>query len=352
MAIRVVVAGAGGARGRDWLGEIKARRGFEPACCVDTDEDALRQTAADYSLSPSQCFLSLEEALDAHPADAVIIATPADEHVKACEAALRHGRAVLVEKPFTTTLGDAVRLVSLAQEKARPLLVAQNYRYMRAFKGVRRLLREGALGRIGLVTSQYYRVPHQMRASLARLEHSVLWGIGVHHLDALRYVLDQKAERVAADSFTLPWGKLPAGASMRVMLQFAEGTRAIYSATYESSGHEYFEGGQEFYARFTGERATLHLFHRWLVLCERGRLPRFIRRGRRTMSEEQVILGQLESSIKDYPSYEAETSGRDNLQTMAIVEASLLSVREGRTINPQELLHEAQACAASLSHRA
>src|SRR5205823_2108421 len=64
------------------------------------------------------------------------------------------------------------------------------------------------------------------------------------------------------------------GASLRVMLTFEDGARASYSATYESSGHEFFERGQEFYTRLVGERATLHVFQRWLVLCERGRWPR------------------------------------------------------------------------------
>ena len=102
-----------------------------------------------------------------------------------------NGRAVLVEKPFTTNLADAVGLSHLAEERAVPLLVAQNYRYMRAFRTVRRLIQDGALGRVGIVTCQYYKVPHEMVASLAQLQHSVLWGMGVHHLDALRYVLNR-----------------------------------------------------------------------------------------------------------------------------------------------------------------
>jgi hypothetical protein len=140
------------------------------------------------------------------------------------------------------------------------------------------------------------------------------------------------------------------GASRRLMIQMEDGARAFYSATYESSGHEFFERGQEFYARFTGERATLHVFHRWLVLCERNRWPRFIRRGQREMSEEQILLSQLESALHD-PSYEAETSGRDNLQTMAVAEAFIRAATEGSWINPQELLDEAEKGAARLSHR-
>jgi predicted dehydrogenase len=350
MAFRVIVAGAGGVRGRDWLREIKEAQNFELAAGVDPDKDALHQSASTHLLSHAECFSHLDDALQAVPCDAVIVATPADLHTEVCETALKNGRAVLVEKPFTTNLHEAVGLVHLAENMSLPLLVAQNYRYMRAFRTIRQLIQGGALGRVGLVACQYYKVPHQMVASLAELKHSVLWGMGVHHLDALRYVLGEKACAVTADSFTLPWGEMPEGASMRVMLQMESGARAFYSASYESSGHEFFERGQEFYARFTGERATLHVFHRWLVLCEKKRLPRFIRRGRREMSEEQILLGQLENALKD-SSYEPEVSGRDNLQTMAVVEACVRSATEGRWINPQELLDEAEKGSACSGHR-
>ncbi|MGH9903199.1 MAG: Gfo/Idh/MocA family protein, partial [Pyrinomonadaceae bacterium] len=213
-----------------------------------------------------------------------------------------------------------------------------NYRYMRAFRTARRLVGEGALGRVGQAVCQYYRVPHGMAASLARLDHSVLWGVGVHHLDALRHVVGRRVTAVLAESYTLPWGSLPAGASLRVMLTFEDGARAVYTATYESSGHEFFERGQEFYARFVGARATLHVFHRWLVLCERGRLPRVVRRGAREVTEERVLLRQLAEALRD--GAEPDSSGLDNLQTMAVVEACVRSADERRWINPQELLRE------------
>src|SRR5205807_9671102 len=155
-----------------------------------------------------------------------------------------------------------------------PLLVAQNYRYLRSIRAAKRLISEGVLGRVGMGVSQYYRPPHDMAASLARLPHSVLWGMSAHHLDALRHALGKEVTNVAADSFTLPWGQLPDGASLRAMLSFEDGTRVLYSATYESTGHEFFERGQEFYTRFVGERATLHVFQRWLFLCASGKLPR------------------------------------------------------------------------------
>jgi len=177
-----------------------------------------------------------------------------------------------------------------------------------------------------------------MAASLARLSHSVLWGVSVHHLDALRYVLGTEVTGVVADSFTSPWGRLPRGASLQLMLSMEDHTRVSYSATYESTGHTLFEGGQEFYARFIGEGATLHVFQRWLILWENGKLPRLVRRGPRKKTEERVLLDQFERTVVHGET--PEVSGRDNLQTVAVLEACVRSAVEGRSINPQELLRE------------
>jgi predicted dehydrogenase len=335
MAIRVIVAGMG-QRGRDWAREVRADRSFALAACVDTDADILRQASASLAVPPEKCFRELRTALDETACEVVIVATSADSHAPVCRIALERGLGLLVEKPFTLHLDEAIELVTLAEQKGAPLIVAQNYRYMRAHRAARRLIREGALGRIGMVVAQYYRVPHEMAASLARLPHHVMWGMGVHHLDALRYVLGEEVTSVAAQSFTQPWSALPEGSSMQALLGFASGARGFYSATYESSGHEYFERGQEFYQRFMGERATLHVFHRWLVLCERGRLPRLVRRGARSVTEENVLLQQMKRALLE--GVVPESSGRDNLQTVAVMEACVRSASEQRWINPQELL--------------
>lgn len=349
MAVKVIVAGLG-PRGRQWAREVRDAPGFELAAGVELHEEVLRQSASELNLAREQCFGRLEDALGAAACDAVIVATPADSHFPACEAALSRSLAVLVEKPFTTNLSEAVRLVRLAGQYNLPLVVGQNYRYMRSFRTVRRLILDGVLGRVGMVVCQYYRVPHEMVASLAASEHSILWGMGVHHLDALRYLLGREVRGLVADGFNLPWGTPPRGASMRALLTFEDEARALYSATYESSGHQFFERGQEFYMRLVGERATLHVFHRWLVLCEQGRWPRFIRRGSREETEEQILLRQLREAMTG--GSEPETSGRDNLQTVALAEAFVRSASENRWVNPQELLYEAEETEAAVGYRA
>jgi predicted dehydrogenase len=77
------------------------------------------------------------------------------------------------------------------------------------------------------------------------------------------------------------------------------------------------------------------VFQRWLIFWENGKLPRLVRRGRRKKTEEQVLLDQLERAlIHGEP---AEVSGRDNLQTVATLEACVRSAAEQRCVNPQEL---------------
>jgi predicted dehydrogenase len=335
MAIRIAVVGMG-CRGRDWVREVKAAApAFELVGCVDVDAGALQRVSKEFGIPSAQCFTRLEDVLDSGTCDAVIIATPADCHATTCEAALARKLAVLIEKPFTLQLSDAVRLVSLAETNNTPLLVAQNYRYLRSFRTVKRLVDEGVLGKVAMVVCHYYRPFHTMAPSLAKLEHSVLWGVSVHHLDALRYVLGTQVTNVQADSFTAPWGQLPPGASLQLMLSFANDTRVSYSATYESTGHTLFEGGQEFYARFIGERATLHVFHRWLILWENGKLPRLVRRGPRKKTEERILLDEFERAVVHGET--TELSGRDNLQTVAVLEACVRSAGEGRSIDPREL---------------
>ncbi|MGA9995489.1 MAG: Gfo/Idh/MocA family oxidoreductase [Pyrinomonadaceae bacterium] len=339
MALKIAVVGMG-PRGHDWVREVRGVPAYELVACVDNDRDVLRASAVNLGIPSEQCFVQLDEALNTVACDAAIIATSADSHTEVCETALSNGLALLVEKPFTLLLAEALRVVRMAEQKNVPVVVAQNYRYMRSYRTVRRLINEGALGDVRLINCQYFRVPHEMAQSLARLTHSVLWGVGIHHLDAMRYVLGQKVVGVLNESFTLHDGQLPTGASMQTLLNFESGTRALYSATYESSGHEFFERGQEFYARFVGTRATLHVNQRWLFLCPQGGWPRPVRRGARSVTEERLLLLQLERALRQ--GVEPDSSGLDNLQTMAVVEACVRSAATRRWINPQELLDETE----------
>src|SRR5437667_12080168 len=78
-------------------------------------------------ISPRRCFSSLEGALDATPADAVLVTTTLPGHAPITRAALDAGLHVLVEKPFTDPLESAQDLVDLSARKGSTLLVSQHF---------------------------------------------------------------------------------------------------------------------------------------------------------------------------------------------------------------------------------
>ena len=123
-----------------------------------------------------------------------------------------------------------------------------------------------------------------------------------------------------------------------LVFDFDGGTRASYCATYDSVGNEFFERGNRFYLRMLGERGTLSVWQRWAFLCLRGRIPRLVARGRREVTEEVALLRQLELAVGSKE--EPECSGRDNLRTVAVLEACARLAAEGRWVDPRELLRE------------
>jgi len=338
--VRVIVAGLG-PRGQDWVRTVRGTPGTELAACVDPDEGALRAAGRALALAPDRCFGHLDDALNQVACDAVIVATSLDRHVEPCRAALTRGLGVLVEKPLALDLGAAVALVADAQARGVPLVVGQNYRHTRAPRAVRRLLAEGVPGRIGKFVCRMYRGPDQPLASaVLGVPNGLVWEIAVHHLDALRYMFGLEPARVFARIACSSWNGGRDASSVDVLLSFDNGMVGSYEALYDSRGHEFFERGQEFYLRVAGERGTLHVLNRWLLWCARGGLPRLVRRGPRPETEEAFLLRQLAASLRT--GAEPECSGRDNLYTLALLEACVRSAAEERWVEPGALLRAAR----------
>ena len=95
--------------------------------------------------------------------DLVVIATPNDTHHPLARAALLAGRHVVVDKPFTVALDDARELVALARQRRRVLSVFHNRRWDGDFMTLRRLVADGALGRVVEMSSRHDRYRPEVR---------------------------------------------------------------------------------------------------------------------------------------------------------------------------------------------
>lgn len=84
-----------------------------------------------------------------HPdVDLVVIATPNDSHFPLAAAALRSGKDVVVDKPFTVTLADARSLVRIAGQHRRLLSVFHNRRWDSEVLATKAILKAGWVGEV------------------------------------------------------------------------------------------------------------------------------------------------------------------------------------------------------------
>src|SRR5260370_40519423 len=100
---------------------------------------------------------------------------------------LEAGRDVVVDKPFTTTLEEALPLVEIAKKLNRLLTVYQNRRYDGDFQAIRQVVEAGTLGRIVRFETTYDRYRPQLKTGAWRESSQpgsgILFDIAPHLID-------------------------------------------------------------------------------------------------------------------------------------------------------------------------
>jgi predicted dehydrogenase len=114
---------------------------------VDPDTERAKILARELELPQDRVFPSLEKALDALDAEAVVIATPTPTHAPLALMALERGLHVFCEKPLARNLAEGRAMVEAARRSGRVLQVGFMRRFDPAFSEARRLIQQGAIGR-------------------------------------------------------------------------------------------------------------------------------------------------------------------------------------------------------------
>ncbi len=133
--------------------------------------------------------------------DAVVIATPADDHFRLGMAALRAGKHVLIEKPMASTADDAARLIDEAATRRLTLMVDHTFVYTGAVQKMRELTDAGELGDI------YYYDSVRINLGLFQPDVNVLWDLAVHDLSIMDFVLQRQPTAVSATGLAHVAGK-------------------------------------------------------------------------------------------------------------------------------------------------
>jgi scyllo-inositol 2-dehydrogenase (NADP+) len=122
---------------------------------ISTSDPARQaQAAQDH---PAAEILGSPDDLLARSFDLVVLGSPAHVHREQGLAALSSGAALVIDKPFAASVGEAEQLIAAADAASLPLMVFQNRRWDGDFLTVRKLVDSGALGDVHRFESTFER---------------------------------------------------------------------------------------------------------------------------------------------------------------------------------------------------
>jgi len=179
---KVAIVGTGfwGAK----LAEAAGRSSLELAACYSRNAEKRAEFAERFAC---EAAASYEAAVDA--ADAVVLATPNDDHEAQTLTAAEHGKHVFVEKPIATTIAAGERMRDACAAAGVALLVGHELRRLGAARKAKAVVESGALGTVVLAEANFSLTSPVKPGTWKEGRGTPLVQLGIHHADTLRYLL-------------------------------------------------------------------------------------------------------------------------------------------------------------------
>ncbi len=327
------------------------KAGFHPAAIASRRRENAERVARRHGVP--RVHDSCEALLDDPGIEVLDIAVPPDVQLPLIRAACRRGRVrgILAQKPLGMDYREALEAVGLCEEAGIVLAVNQNMRHDPSVRAAGGLLRQGRLGEPVLASIDMRAIPHWMPWQ-ERLGWTTLRIMSIHHLDCFRYWFGDPEsvscsirtdprtafphrDGICAYHLSWPGGLLATALDDTWTGPAREGCPGDIRIEWRIEGTRGLAIGDIGWCRdpFTSPSALRHAsvgdkdFHRpelsgsWFPDAFAG-----------TMAG---LLRALESGSRP------EISGRDNLKTMALVDAAYRSAGERRTVRVEEIIHEA-----------
>lgn len=317
-----------GPHGRNWARQVLPDiKDVDVAGFVDTDPNALDLLRQEANVSASRCFESFREAVAETRPEAVLITTSLPSHASITRAALDAGLHVLIEKPFAADLGTARELVGMAEAKGLLLMVSQNYRFFPAPRAIASLVREQALGQLFQVSIDFRRYSHatpERRGRHHLEDQPLLVDMSIHHFDLLRLILNREPDRVYCEAWNPGWTSFVGPSVAVATIDFGH-VVAGYRASWVSAGpvtpwagdwRLEFEHGEVYWTN-RDDDAT----HDKVLIRQRGGKPRSATLRSMQWTGPWGTLTEFADAVMT--GREPETSGRENLGTIALMDAAV-----------------------------
>ncbi len=315
----------------DVLADAVQRSGkLKIVACYTRSEDKRRAFAAKYKCRSVDSY----EVILADPEiEAIINTTPNDVHLPTTRSAAAVGKHIFLDKPIANRVSDGRALTEAC--KAAGVVLALGYQRRREshFRWIRKQIDIGVFGklvnaeanisrdRLGKIDLSSWRYQAQ------GMPGGVMLQIGIHYADVLDYLIGPiKAVRGQFAQLVLP-GDNPDVASL--VFEHENGALSTLNASYASASEYYL---MNIYGKDATAYFDLHNGLRWLkrgtdkvvpVPCEKND----------TFVEE---LEEFANAVRGLAT--PEVGGDYGTISLAVIRAGILSAREGRRVEVEEIL--------------
>lgn len=323
--LKIIQVGVGGF-GRSWTDIVESSKFWEAVAYVDINEKALNEAAAAHGMPKDRCFKDLESASASVEADAVLIVVPPKVHMEIALQSLEADFHVLIEKPLADTIENAKRIVSEANKRSLKLMVSQNYRFRKGARTVRRLIETEKVGKPSYANVNFHKAP-RFRGFRLKMKHPLLIDMAIHHFDTMRYLFNSNPLSIYCETWKPKWSWFKGDPCATVTIKMENGVYLTYVGSWVSLGWE---------TTWDGD---------WRIECSEGgihwdgKIKSKLKDSTNEVTERFVSMPFEDRAYSLYEfaetirkDREPETSGKDNLKSLAMIFASLDSAKSGKPI--------------------
>lgn len=309
------------------------------------DRDPARLATVGDQFGIARRYTDAKAMLEAESLDFVDIATTVDSHRPLVELVTSYRLPTICQKPFAPTIADAKAMVDAAAKAGVPLMVHENFRWQSPIRAVKAILDSGEIGTpyFGRVSFRSGYDVYAGQPYLAKVKRFIVDDLGVHVLDVARYLFGDVATMTARTARINP--DIAGEDTATMLLDHKSNVTSVVDCSYSSKRPV--EQFPETVIEVDGGEGSVRLEqgYRLVVrgrsgIAERDASPPLLPWASRPWHnvQESVLAIQQHWIDSLRAGREPDTSGRDNLNTFALVEGAYASAASGNRVDPSTLL--------------
>lgn len=291
----------------------------------------------------AQVYDSVETLLKEATLDFIDIITDVDTHAAFTLMAAQHGIPVICQKPMAPKLNTALKMVRECARLKVPLYVHENWRWQAPIRKVKELLQTDSIGKIfkARVTFCSGFPVFENQPFLTDLDEFILTDIGSHILDVCRFLFGEVSSLQCHITTVNP--KIKGEDVANVFMKMENGITCYAEMSYASILE--YEPFPQTFILIEGEHGSIHLTKDFEVRITTRNATTTIQATPKGYSWADPKYSLVHSSIVDCnrnildgltEKTLAETTGKDNLETVRLVHASYASAKTNSLIDMHE----------------